>query len=322
MALVPPSRTYAIWHSLKPLFLTALIGLAGSLAWGQEYAGPSLELPAAGAQAIRLPAPEDLPPPDASLTAPDPAEAKLPANTEFSKEANKLITDSGAGWEFWTPKFWDPWEGNVELGMNGTDGNTETFNIRFGATAKHKTEFRSETIQVTSIQKRANGQTTANTALIDGRVEWPMPNSKWNYFIHKLFEYDQFKAFDARVSADTGFGYEYIQTDMTTLIGRTGLAMSHEIGGPNKKVNPELYLGGEFKHKFTDTHAFSTKVDFYPNVTAFSDFRLNSQASWEMALVQSWGLSLKFSVIDRYDSTPSGAKPNDLDYSTLLLWNF
>jgi hypothetical protein len=31
---------------------------------------------------------------------------------------------------------------------------------------------------------------------------------------------------------------------------------------------------------------------------------------------------LKLSVIDRYDSTPQGARPNDLDYSTLLLWTF
>ena len=33
-------------------------------------------------------------------------------------------------------------------------------------------------------------------------------------------------------------------------------------------------------------------------------------------------LSLKLGVIDRYDSTPSGAKYNDIDYSLLLLWAF
>jgi hypothetical protein len=41
-----------------------------------------------------------------------------------------------------------------------------------------------------------------------------------------------------------------------------------------------------------------------------------------MALSKVWGLSLKLSVIDRYDSTPQGARPNDLDYSTLLIWVF
>ena len=53
-----------------------------------------------------------------------------------------------------------------------------------------------------------------------------------------------------------------------------------------------------------------------------NDFRLNTQGSWEMAVAPDWGLSLKLSIIDRYDSTPHGAKPNDLDYSTLVIWGF
>jgi hypothetical protein len=206
--------------------------------------------------------------------------------------------------------------------MNGTDGNSQTFNIRMGVTAKHKTETLVKSLQFTTIQKSANGDVTANTALLDGRLEWPMPSSRWNYFIHGLAEYDEFKAFDVRLSGDTGFGYEYIQTDATTLVGRSGIAFSHEIGGPDTTVHPELLFGGEFKHKFNPTHSISAKIDYYPDVTEWDDFRLNSQLSWEIALKQAWGLSLKLSVIDRYDSTPQGAKPNDVDYSTLLLWTF
>lgn len=233
-----------------------------------------------------------------------------------------IVVEEDAGWGQWGQKVWDPWEGNVELGMNGTDGNTETFNIRAGMTAKHKTETFVRTLQFTTIQKSANGETTANTALLDGRLDWPMPNSRLNYFIHGLAEYDQFKAFDVRLSGDTGFGYEFIQNDMTTLIGRSGLAFSHEIGGPDTTIHPELLFGGEYKHKFNPTHSISAKIDYYPRVTEFTDFRLNSQVSWEIALKQAWGLSLKLSVIDRYDSTPQGKRPNDVDYSTLLLWTF
>jgi hypothetical protein len=31
-------------------------------------------------------------------------------------------------------------------------------------------------------------------------------------------------------------------------------------------------------------------------------------------------MSLKLSVIDRHDSTPDGAEPNNLDYAVLLIW--
>ncbi|WP_254510603.1 DUF481 domain-containing protein [Anatilimnocola floriformis] len=252
---------------------------------------------------------------------PPPAPEAIAAPAAKSKaDAPLLIEEPGGNW--WASKVWDPWEGNVELGLNGTDGNSETFNVRLGVTAKHKTDTFVRSVQFTTIQKSANGVTTANTALLDGRLEWPMPGSRWNYFIHGLAEYDEFKAFDARVSGDTGFGYEWIQNDATTFITRTGLSVSNEIGGPDDTVHPELLFGAEFKHKFNATHSISFKSDFYPDVTEFSDFRLNSQASWEIALAQAWGLSLKLSIIDRYDSTPQGARPNDLDYSTLLIWSF
>jgi putative salt-induced outer membrane protein YdiY len=295
----------------------ALIGWAS----GQEFiAGEEIFRLPTGPPALELPAPtplleelqaEELPPPESAAA--DPAVAAA---------APEVIVIPEAAWDFWSPQFWDPWEGSVELGLNGTEGNTQTFNVRFGFKAKHKTEYLVRSLEFTSIQKTASGVTTANTALLDGRIEWPMPKSRWNYYIHGLTEYDEFKAFDYRISADTGPGYEFIQTPWTTWIGRGGVSASHEIGGPSDKVNPEVALGSEFKHRFNEMHSINAKVDYYPNVTEFSDFRLNSQAGWEIALSKVWGLSLKLSVIDRYDSTPQGAKPNDLDYSTLLIWVF
>ncbi len=273
------------------------------------------------------------PPPNAAAPAPA---AQAPAGTSPAATAPAAATPTDAAtlpkeevivippeaWEFWAPGYWDPWEGSVELGLSGTEGNSQTFNVRAGLKAKHKTPHLVRTLEITSIQKSADGITTANTALVDGRIELPMPSSRWNYYVHGLGEYDEFKAFDYRVSADMGIGYEYVQTPRTTLIGRAGLSASQEIGGPDDNVKPEIAFGGEFKHKFNDLHSISGKVDYFPNVTDFSDFRLNSQAGWEIALSKAWGLSLKLSVIDRYDSTPQGARPNDLDYSTLLIWVF
>jgi putative salt-induced outer membrane protein YdiY len=240
----------------------------------------------------------------------------VPAPSPDSSVVPSIVDSS-----YWKA-LWDPWDGNVEFGMNGTGGNTETFNMRLGATAKHKTDSRNDSFQIVYIEKTANQIQTAHSALADGRIEWPWAGSPWNYFIHSLVEYDEFKAFHVRLSGDTGLGYEFIQTDQTTLIGRFGIAASREIGGPDNSIQPELLLGGEYKHKFSDKHSISFKADYYPAFDNFSDFRLNSQAAWEMAVAPEWGLSLKIAVIDRYDSTPHGAKPNDLDYSTLLIWAF
>ena len=39
-----------------------------------------------------------------------------------------------------------------------------------------------------------------------------------------------------------------------------------------------------------------------------------------MLLDEATNMSLKLGIIDRYDSTPNGLKPNDLNYSLMLLW--
>jgi putative salt-induced outer membrane protein YdiY len=270
--------------------------------------GPLLRLPPIEEE---LPLVEPVSPSDKSAA---------PATGELEEKEEIILQEPG--WHVWQPAYWDPWEGNVELGLSGTEGNTQTFNVRFGLSAKHQLDHLVKSVQITSIQKSADGATTANTALLDGKLEWPMPESKWSYYIHSLTEYDEFKVFQVRQSADTGFGYEFIKNDVTTALGRAGISASREFGGTDDEVKPELAFGGEYKHKFNATHSISGKVDYFPNVTDFGDFRLNSQAAWEIALSSAWGLSLKLSIIDRYDSTPQGARPNDLDYSTLVIWQF
>ena len=54
-------------------------------------------------------------------------------------------------------------------------------------------------------------------------------------------------------------------------------------------------------------------------MTGMEDFRLKSRASWQALVHKEMNLSLKLSVLDRSDSTPNGVRPNDLDYSAVLV---
>jgi hypothetical protein len=64
------------------------------------------------------------------------------------------------------------------------------------------------------------------------------------------------------------------------------------------------------------------KVDYFPDITDFNNYRVISDASWEYLLNSDGNLSLKLSAVDRYDSTPNGRKPNDVNYGVLLLYKF
>ena len=120
----------------------------------------------------------------------------------------------------------------------------------------------------------------------------------------------------------TGLGYDFIRNDVTTLTGRFGAGVSHEYDGPEDEWTPELIYGLEWERKISDRQKLNASVEYFPNLEHFRDCRINSKASWEVVIDPEWGLSLKLSAIDRYDSTPHGAKHNDIDYAALLLWSF
>lgn len=217
-------------------------------------------------------------------------------------------------------EYWKQWDASLEFGMQGTEGNSTTYNMRVGGQAERKTDIHRHTIKFTHIDNSKQHKKTALSTLIDARWERMFGKSRWSYFAHSLTEFDEFKAFDVRISADTGLGFEWFKTDDARLLTRLGGSASREVGGPNNGYTPEISSGIEWKHKLSERQNVFAQVDYFPDVTDLTDFRLNSRAEWEMIVSRRWGLSLKMSVIDRYDSTPEGARPNDLNYSFLMLW--
>lgn len=213
------------------------------------------------------------------------------------------------------------WEGNVELGINGTSGNSETFNLRAGAQAKRKTERSQLTLLTTYLQNTSEGDVTANRNFSEARHEW-LNRSRWTPYVHGLLEYDEFRNFDLRLTADAGIGYQFIKNDTTNLLARAGFGGSKEFGSPDDDFKPEAVFGAEFSHQISARQSLEFNVDYYPSVEDLNDFRINSVLNWVFVLDETNNLSLKLGIIDRYDSTPSGARYNDIDYSLLLLWAF
>ena len=145
-------------------------------------------------------------------------------------------------------------------------------------------------------------------------------DSPWTlFFIHQTL-YDEFQAFDVRLSFNGGLGYEFDCSEAIDLIGRFGAGTSREFGGPDNEWAPEALFGLEYAHQITKMQRLAAKVDYYPQWDDFTMYRVVADVGWEIDLDQPKNLSLKFSVIDRYDSTPNGVQPNEVNYSALLIW--
>jgi putative salt-induced outer membrane protein YdiY len=214
------------------------------------------------------------------------------------------------------------WSGNLDMGLNGSSGNTELFNFRFNLAANREDDFTKLTLKSNYVRLQSEGEETGNRLFVEGRNEWKFAESPWSWYVHNTTEYDEFRNWRTRVGMDTGLGYNLFKNDLTTLTVRGGPSVSHEFRGPTTDWVPELTAGLQLDHKLSDRQKLYFQFDYFPDVRDFNEYRMNTQASWEIVIDQVNNLSLKLSAISRYDTTPEGDSPDDLDYALTLLWSF
>lgn len=214
------------------------------------------------------------------------------------------------------------WSKSAELGINGTEGNSQTMSLAAGLKLKRKTDRDINDLRLTSQKTNTNGEETQNNTLLYYDYELFLGDSPWSLFVKSGLEYDEFRAFDLRLFVNTGLAYKFIRTKALTTGVRFGVGTSREFGGPDDRWVPELLFGFDHEHQVNKRNKVSFKADYYPEWSDFQNYRVVLDASWEYLFDEAGNLSVKLSAIDRYDSTPNGAKPNDVNYALLLMYKF
>lgn len=221
-------------------------------------------------------------------------------------------------WIEFTPSLVD-WEGTLELGINASEGNAQSLSMRSGGDLKRETETNIWEVDLSYAKTSSNSIETQHNALFNAKHEYLFV-SPWTLFTRFGTEYDEFKAFDLRLSLNTGLGFRHVDSEFTKFKSRAGVGVSREYGGPSDDYVPEATFGLDFEHQINERQKFTAIIDYFPDWRDFADYRLVTDVGWEVLLDEAAHLSLKLSVLDRYDSTPNGRKPNDIDYALLLLW--
>ncbi len=224
---------------------------------------------------------------------------------------------------FWIPTLRldrDIWDGSIELGSNGTHGNSTTFSVFAGIDLERKTTPGRFDLDVDFAKERASGTLTSHRTLIDIAHFWIKKDNVSSWFAKGGLEYDEFKQFNIRVKANAGLQRMFVDKEQLQLSWRIGAGMSQELGGVDDHVTPEADFGMIMSRKISPRQIIQVASDYYPDWSDFSEYRFESEASWQIAIDKEFGWSLKFSMIDRYDSTPHGRRPNDLAYSLVLVW--
>lgn len=216
------------------------------------------------------------------------------------------------------------WDGSVAFGLTGNSGNTENISLRGTIGAKRASEHMESTLGFLYSYASQDSNSTENRARFDARNDWFIgQDRRWRYFLSGFVEYDEFQDWDLRLGVFTGFGYDLIKNDRTTLTGRAGFGVVTDIGGQNDDVRLEGLLGLDWTHQLNDRNKLYASATYYPDFTDIPEFRVEAKAGWEIKLDETNGMFLKLGVEDRYDSDPGGdSKSNDFAYFALLGWNF
>ena len=305
-----------------------LLGIAcGSMASAQATSEPAvLPPPSSG---LPLLAPADAPT-DAVLTAPPETVPVILTQTSPNENSSgelqlvAAIVDASVPTPSWyNVGYWfgpAPWDIGFELGLNGSQGQNETFSMRTGGHLRRETEFWKIDTSISYYKNTANSLETQNDAKFDARFDRLLGDSPWTLFFMNNVLYDEFQPFDIRFALNAGLGYQLIDTERVNLIGRVGAGASREFGGPDDRWAQEALFGLEYEHELSKTQRLTAKVDYFPEWKDFGQYRVVSDFGWEIDLDFPSNTSLKLSVQDRYDSTPNGVDPNNLDYAVLLIW--
>ncbi len=221
-----------------------------------------------------------------------------------------------------SPQWWgpEPWNAGLELGLNGHEGNKSALSIRSGGHMKRVTPQWKLDSSLVYNKNQTNHVQTQHNAKLDTRVDRILADSPWTVFSLDNLIYDEFQAYNLQMSLSAGVGRQWLKTTTVDLLSRVGAGGVREFGGVSDHWQPQALFGMDYTHQLSKQQRLAVKVDYYPQWENFHDYRVVSDIGWQIALDKPENVSLKLSLIDRYDSTPDGAQPNSFDYAVLLVW--
>lgn len=215
--------------------------------------------------------------------------------------------------------FFEGWRRSAELGLNGSEGNTETFNFRAGIRTERITDLMETRARASYTYGTDDGSKTTNRANFNARNDWLFEDSRWGFFALGRAEFDDFQDWEWRLSGFAGPSYTFIREDDLTLRGRLGAGGSRTFGGDDNKFRWEGLAGLDLIWQITERQNFFVTTEVYPSFRDRREFRTYTDAGYEILVDPEMNLSLRLGATHRYDSRPGpDTDKNDLEYFALL----
>ncbi len=204
------------------------------------------------------------------------------------------------------------WKFSIALGFTGSENESQSnWDFRTAASARQESEADRTTITAEYYFKTANSENTDNNLRVVGLQEFLFKDSKWEFFVQGVYQYDEFQAWEQRAGLYAGPGYRLFEGEPITLRLRAGAGASYEFA--DSEWTPELLFGDELVWKIDERSKLIQGLDVYPDLQELGEFRLIVRLDYEIALSPSGDLKGTAGVRNEYDSfiPPTGDSSND-----------
>ena len=197
----------------------------------------------------------------------------------------------------------DLWSGNISLGANFRDGNTETVDVNLKVDAKRYTATSRLVLNYLGNYSEANKEETSNNHRLSGyRDAFLSKELFWRQISGEYYR-DKFKNIDHQLSLSTAIGYNFIYTPKTKWEIFAGLGARY-----TNFISVE-----EEKNKNDTSPAFGAGTVYDTEVTKWMDFLLD------------YSFQIVNEDAGRYThhfiSTLSTDLINDLDFDFTFVWD-
>lgn len=213
--------------------------------------------------------------------------------------------------------------GDVELGFLFSSGNTDSFAIRAHSELVHDLEYFRNKYQLQSLLQKNNERnsstgaknqvTTASRYSFSSQSNYKLVKGRESIFGRGAYAHDKFGAFREQASLVVGYGNRMFEQVSDYLDLETGPGYSHQqTAQGNNRSGAIWYLAANLNYALFDNSTFRQTLESSMSLGGENSTFL-SRSSITAKMVDK--LSMRFSVIVRYNSRPEG-KPRTTDTET------
>lgn len=269
--------------------------------------------PAEPAPVVLPTTPARLPPAFRGADMPDAFKGVTSSRFAAAKRAHKLAGKS-------LTKEKGEWRREIEIGINTSQGNSDTLRCDATASAARETEETSHLFKAGGRYGENDSEKDTENALAEAKVQWKLTERLYSVAEANLY-HDQIADLSYRARGSVALGRHFFRSERTLLSAEAGPGYIAEKKGGVSEGFIAGRVGQYFDFLATPSLQLWEAIEYVPSLEDSRVYFINAEVGLETVLVPN--LSLRCVAENRFDSAPAEDKErNDLFLTTSLVWGF